>query len=423
MQTPRHSGPNMKAVAPSPASGGAQLPLPGRQFQRYMLAFHIVFLGALAMILANRWQRPGFAWSWREWALVGSVLAQAGLYLRFMAFAQRWPRHWLGWVGYLAAGFVLWFICWRIEPAFEWFVLAYLGQMFGVLPPRMSLPFGGVVFLVYLPVKIGWARLAHLNAQEWVGYLALVIGWSALGLFLHKLATTSAERAELITKLQGAQRELELARARDAELAVLRERERLARDLHDSLGHGLVTLTVQLEAAQRLYIVDPARASALLDDMKTLTRTTMEQLRRSLAGLRAPGLGERPLAQAIAELCTEVADRAGCKVDYQAPAEAVPLPPAVAEALWRTAQEALANVEKHSRAKTARVTLEPGPCAAAVRVTDDGVGLPEEAEARPGHYGLRGLRERVEGLGGAFTAVRSEPAGTTIETRIPLITA
>src|SRR5512139_2861161 len=99
MQRPRHSGPNMKAVAPSPASAGAQLPLPGRQFQRFMLVFHVVFLGALAMILANRWHRPGLAWSWREWALVGSVLAQAGLYLRFMAFAKGWPRHWLGWVG------------------------------------------------------------------------------------------------------------------------------------------------------------------------------------------------------------------------------------------------------------------------------------------------------------------------------------
>ncbi len=423
MQTLRHNRPDMKAVAPARASGDAPLPLPGRQFQRFMLVFHIVFLSALAMLLANRWHRQGFAWSGREWVLVGCVLAQAGLYLRFMAFHEHWPTRWQGWVAYLAVGFGLWFICWRTEPSFEWFVLAYLGQMFGVLPPRLSLPFAGVVLLVYLPVKIGWERVAHLSPQEWFGYLAAVIGWSALGLFLHKLATTSAERAELIAKLQAAQEELELARARDAELAALRERERLARDLHDSLGHGLVTLTVQLEAAQRLYPVDPRSASALVEDMKTLTRTSMEQLRRSLAGLRAPGLGERPLAQAIAELCAEVAGRTGCKVDYCEPPEAAPLPPAVAEALWRTAQEALANVEKHSRAKTAHVTLEPGPRTAAVRVSDDGVGLPAEAEARPGHYGLRGLRERVEGLGGAFTAVRSERAGTTIETRIPLVPA
>ncbi len=423
MRARRHSEWSVKAVAPSSAPGEAQLPLPSREFQRFMLVFHVVFLSALALMLVNRWLRPSLIWSWRDWVLIGCVLTQIGLYLRCLAFTRRWPRSWLGWLAYFAASFTLWFISWRLERGFEWIVLAYLGQMFGVLPPRMSLPLASVVFLVYLPTKIGWARLAQVGPREWLSYLALVIGWSALGLFLHKLATTSAERAALIIKLEAAQQELELARARDAELAALRERERLARDLHDSLGHGLVTLTVQLEAAQRLYAVDPARASAVLDEMKALTRTSMEQLRRSLAGLRAPGLGERPLAKAIGELCAEVGGRAGCKVDYHAPAETAPSPPAVAEALWRTAQEALANVEKHSRAKTVGVTLALGSCEAAVCVRDDGIGLPDEAEGQPGHYGLRGLRERVEGLGGAFTAGRSHPNGTVIEARIPLIAA
>jgi len=121
-------------------------------------------------------------------------------------------------------------------------------------------------------------------------------------LFIHRLVVTSAERAKLIQQLQAAQRELEAAHQREAEISVLRERERLARDLHDSLGHGLVTLNVQLEAAQRLYTVDPAKASALMEEMKNLTRTSMEQLRRSLAGLRTPGLGDRALKGAIEEL-------------------------------------------------------------------------------------------------------------------------
>jgi len=76
------------------------------------------------------------------------------------------------------------------------------------------------------------------------------------------LAATSEERAQLIAQLRATQKELELARQRDAEVATLRERERLARELHDNLGHSLVTLTVQLEAIQRLYAIDPARASA-----------------------------------------------------------------------------------------------------------------------------------------------------------------
>ena len=93
-----------------------------------------------------------------------------------------------------------------------------------------------------------------------------------LYLFIYAIIRTSRERAKLITKLETAQKELELARQRDTELATLQERERLARDLHDSLGHTLVALSVQLEAVQRLYKVDPERASAQVDELKTLTR-------------------------------------------------------------------------------------------------------------------------------------------------------
>jgi len=145
--------------------------------------------------------------------------------------------------------------------------------------------------------------------------------------------------------------------------------------------------------------------------MKTLTRTSMEQL-PGPGGLRAPA-GQRPLAQAIAELCTEVASRAGCKVDYQAPAKPRRCRPAVAEALWADRQEALANLRSIPGQKRP-LTLDPGRTAA-VRVSDDGVSPPEEAEARPGTTACAGLRERVEGSAG-FTAGAREPARTTIET-------
>jgi signal transduction histidine kinase len=423
MSAPGHNDSHVKDPGSPAVPTAAQFPLPGRQFKSFMLVFHVVFLGALAMMLTNRWHRANSVWSGRETVLVVCVLAQMGLYLRCMAFPRFWPTSRTGWITYLSAGLVFWFISWRLEPGFEWFVMAYLGQMFGVLPPRISIPFGLVVFAVYLPTKVGWERLGHIQVHEWAGYLAAAVGWSALGLFVHKLAATSAERATLIARLQAAQEELQRTRAKEAELAVLRERERLARDLHDSLGHGLVTLTVQLEAAQRLYAVDPAGASALVDEMKTLTRTSMDQLRRSLEGLRAPGLGERALPAAISGLCGEVSGRLGFVVDWQPPSMHKPLPPAVAEALWRTAQEALANVERHARAQTARVVLDLAPQEAVLRVWDDGIGVPEDAEERPGHYGLRGLRERVEGLGGAFSARRLTPAGTFIEARIPLMTA
>ncbi|HEY5913902.1 MAG TPA: sensor histidine kinase [Verrucomicrobiae bacterium] len=412
----------------------AQLPLPGQQFQRFILLFHIVFIAGMCFVLLNRWQRAGYAWGWPEINVTVLVAAQAALYIRFFALPLRSPAVLQWWGFYFPVSFALWFITWRFEPAFEWMVLGYLGQLFGAVPPRYSVPAGLAVFLVWLPAKTGLAGLADLRLRDWLGYLAMVVGWTALGLFIHRLAFTSAERAKLIQELELAKKELEAARERDAELATLRERERLARELHDSLGHGLVTLTVQLEATQKLLPVDPGRASALMEEMKALTRTSMEQLRRSLAGLRAPGLGDHPLGQALQELCAEVAERAHLRIEKHLPDSLSALSPAVCETLWRVAQEGLANVERHARATEARVILERdsksglaaesfrrGSQQIALRVVDDGVGLPPNAESRPGHYGLRGLRERVEGLGGTLKVLANTPKGTALEARLPLL--
>ncbi len=427
----------MKAPDPSSPEAAAELPLPTRQFQRFILIFHVIFIAGMGFILLNRWQRVGIQWSLPEVNITVLVLAQMGIYLRFFAWPLRSPAVLEWWGFYFPVCFALWFITWRMEPAFEWIVLGYLGQLFGVLPPKYSVSAGLAVFLVWLPVKIGWSGFMQLTTKEWAGYGGMIIGWTALGLFLHKLVITSAERARLIQELQSAHKELEQARERDAELAALRERERLARELHDSLGHGLVTLTVQLEAAQKLIPVDPVRASGLMGEMKTLTRTSMEQLRRSLAGLRTPGLGDRPLAQALQELCGDVAQRTELKFERLIPAEMGTLSPAVSETLWRVAQEALANVERHARATAVRLALEldgtnapsktasgvanPGMRHIILRVTDDGIGLPDSAESRPGHYGLRGLRERVEGLGGDLKLSKNKPKGTVVEARLPFL--
>ena len=351
-----HNPPSVKATDRTVSLLAEELPLPGKQFSRFILVFHVVFLGGLAMTLFNRWQQPAFAWSWRELWLVSLIAGQSAAYLRFFAFPNHWAKSYRGWGVYFCVIFALWFLSWRVERGLEWAIMAYMGQMFGVLPPRFSIPSTLLLLLVYLPTRIGWDRLPSVSTKEWLAYGGFAIGWSALGLFIHRLVVTSAERARLIQQLQAAQRELEAAHQREAEISVLRERERLARDLHDSLGHGLVTLNVQLEAAQRLYEVDPAKAAALMEEMKTLTRTSMEQLRRSLAGLRAPGLGDRALRSAINEFCGEIAERSGLQITATLPPEMDNLPPAVSEGLWRFAQEAVLNAERHARAR--KVTLD-----------------------------------------------------------------
>jgi signal transduction histidine kinase len=191
--------------------------------------------------------------------------------------------------------------------------------------------------------------------------------------------------------------------------------------MHDNLGHALVTLSIQLEAVQRLYPVDPAGALNRIDELKNLIRSSMDGLRRALAGLRAPGLENRPLSQTLHDLSREVSQRTGLELTCRVTADIDRLHPLIGEALWRITQEALMNVEKHAAARRVQIDLQMRPEAVTLRISDDGVGLPPDATQRPGHYGLRGMHERIEGLGGTLTVGRNGQAGTTLEAWLPLI--
>jgi signal transduction histidine kinase len=391
-------------------------------FGPVILFFHVVFILGLALGLFFRFRRADGGFGWADAALIGLVAIQVPLYVWCFAiptFNDRWlPLRW--WWAYYAASVAIVFAESRIEHAYEWVIICYLGQVCA-LPLRVSVPVTIAVLVGFLLNKFGWSNLAGLTAWQWIMGAFAVCTWMILLLFFGRVIATSAEQAKLIVELEAAKRELELARQRDAELAVLRERERLARDLHDSLGHSLVTLTVQLEAAQRLLATDPARAATQIAEMQKLTRSSMEDLRRSLANLRAPGLGDCPLTEALQTLCADAGKRCGASMECALADSANRLPPVVAEVLWRVAQEGLTNVERHAQAQRVQVSLAMQSKEILLRVTDDGIGLPADAEDKPGHFGLRGLRERVEGLGGTFTLTTAGSKGTLIEARVPMI--
>jgi signal transduction histidine kinase len=396
----------------------ADTPLPLSQFKRFLAVFHVIFLAGLAFSLILRWRRPGTVWGWQDGLLLGLVATQVLLYVLFFILLWKPPTAINWWLFYFGTSLAIWLAEWKIEAALQWTAWAYMGQMFGVLRPALSIPIAISVFAGYFAIRFD---LKQMNVWEWVGAVSLVVNTTALGLFLHGVTRTSSERAKLIKELQAAQQELERSRDREAEMAALLERERLARDLHDSLGHGLVTLTVQLEAAQRLYAVDPVKASALMDEMKKLTRTSMEELRRSLSGLRTPALGQQPLKQAIETLCEETGKQSGLRSQCVIDGSTDRLTPNVAETLWRVAQEGVRNAVRHAQARTVLVNLRVAPGQALLTIVDDGVGLPSSAETKPGHFGLRGLRERIEGLGGTFSATTAPGSGTRLEAQVPII--
>lgn len=419
-------------------------PLPARQFGGFLLFFHAVFLGALGLTLYAHLRHAKGVPALTEATLVSLVVIQALLYLGCFAFPTLaehgavWRRFWethgkanepghanywpaLRWWGlYIAASVALVLAECRIDRGFQWALIAYVGQI-SALRFRISVPACVAIFAAYLLNRFGWSTLATWGFASWFDLLVQVTPLAALILFLGRMVVTSAERGKLILELEAAKRELERARQRDAELAVLQERERLARDLHDSLGHSLVTLTVQLEAAQRLLATDPVRTGATLTEMQKLTRTSMEDLRRSLANLRAPGLGDRPLTEALRALCADAGKRSNVSVECELSQGADRLPPVVAEVVWRVAQEGLTNAEKHAQARRVQITLAMQPNEVRLQVSDDGLGLSPDAENKPGHYGLRGLRERVEGVGGTFMVTSPGSRGTLIEARVPMI--
>jgi signal transduction histidine kinase len=396
----------------------SDLPMPAKYLRLYGQFWDIVsFLGfslsAMSVIAAH-----SDALTWREFAASGLCLVQAVLYF-FLISRSDWPISNWRLVLYFVVGPGLWILsCW-LNPFLWWLGFAYFGQMFGLLPPKAAIP-GTISLVTAIIFIISDGKIANISIGSVIGFTFQLLAGIAFYLFIYGIMRTSRERAKLINKLEAAQQELEIARQRDAELATLQERERLARDLHDSLGHALVTISIQLEAIQRLYKVDPELASAQMNELKSLTRASMDDLRRSLAGLRAPGLGERRLSEALQALSVDTGQRAHLQISCHIAERADQLSPAYAEALWRVAQEALANIERHAAAHKVQLRLEVEAQTATLSIEDDGQGLPPDAEKRPGHYGLRGMRERVEGLGGEMF-FSSNGRGSRIVVKLPIL--
>lgn len=216
-----------------------------------------------------------------------------------------------------------------------------------------------------------------------------------------KQARAEAER--LSAELTAANARLRSHAASIEELAMTRERNRLAREIHDSLGHALTTMAVQLEVAATVQASDPPRALEAVQKAHGLATEALADVRHSVGVLRAePG---KPLADRVRQL---VASDERLTVNFSLLGEPRALAGDAEHGLFRVAQEGLTNVRKHARAQAAWLTLDyRNAQQVTVSIADDGRGC---AQPRPG-YGLTGLRERSVLLGGTFTAANRPEGG------------
>jgi signal transduction histidine kinase len=223
------------------------------------------------------------------------------------------------------------------------------------------------------------------------------------------------ERAEgLLAELEEAHHRLREYAQRVEELAVAEERNRLAREIHDSLGHHLTVASVQLEAARGLLTIDPTRAHTQIDKAQRSVKEALAEVRRSVRALRPGELERESLIQSLRALIEEFEATTALLVEFKVEGEEQRLSSVTELTLYRAAQEALTNVQKHAHASQVDLTLRFAPHEVTLTVADNGVGASDLGEG----FGLMGQRERAELLGGSLLV--GNRAGGGFELRVSL---
>lgn len=199
--------------------------------------------------------------------------------------------------------------------------------------------------------------------------------------------------------------------------AALEERERIAREFHDTLEQELVGLMLRLDAASS-KVTEP-KPRELLDGARRLVQGVQAGARSLVWNLRQPALNVATLPEAIAETVADL--REGRRIEVQTEGETRRLPGLIEHELLRVAQEAVTNAVKHGHAPHIEVSLAFHPSEVRLRVIDDGCGFdPDRDGAKPGHFGLIGMRERMKKLGGDFAIESRAGGGTTLSATVPL---
>lgn len=358
-----------------------------------LVVIAIVVLPALAMTVANLPRAravpvailgaayffvltAGVAWSERRGRRALIVVLLGGLLLLAMA---------LQWAAFLPSSLM-------VMPLISMFVL-YTTLSWAVAATALIVAFG-----VFIGLHGGSRPINAITvAGGVVPAAAFVIAFSQLLL--------RERRARVEVRRYAAQVE---------ELAVLDERNRIAREIHDSVGHYLTVVHVQIEAARALVPTDARRADECLARAQELSREGLSELRRSVTMLRSAAVEDRPFGVALSTLVEEARSQG---LDTSLTVDGTPraLAPNLEFTLYRVAQEALTNVTRHSRAAHASCTLRYRDGDVVLQIEDDGVG----AAGTEGGFGLTGVRERVQLVGGTMDVRTAVGKGFAIHVCVP----
>jgi len=226
----------------------------------------------------------------------------------------------------------------------------------------------------------------------------------------------------LMSRLKSQQQSLAEANARLTHhastlehLATSRERNRVGRELHDTLAHTLSGLSVQLEAVKAYWDVDPQKARSTLEGSLKEAHSGLGETRRALQALRASPLDDLGLSLAVRTMAEDVAARTNLALNLSVADKLPSLSPDVEQCIYRVAQEAVTNVAKHAKAKTLTMNLQSTEGKVTLTVHDDGVGFDVKKKDKANDYGLAGMQERAQLVGGELTVTSKPSEGTTVK--------
>lgn len=321
----------------------------------------------------------------------------------------------------LQTGMVLSLFLFLADPELDYFAILYI--------PLTA----QVMLFLQRPVRYRWIVVFALamvvglvNALGWAASLPFILLYAVSYFFVASYAAllTRAEAAReqsrlLLSDLRVAYQRLETFAAQAEQLAVVEERNRLARDLHDSVTQTLFGLTLSAEAASRaLALGQTDTTAAQMREIGETARQALAELRLLVFALRPSLVAEEGLCVSLQARLAAVEGRAGLATDLSVEGD-TRLPAAIEAEFDRIAQEALNNALKHARARRIAVHLRQDGPTASLAVTDDGVGFDPADSSSRGGLGLRGMTERAARIGGTL-AVASQPgAGTRVQVEVP----
>ncbi|ONI69298.1 hypothetical protein BWI15_22115 [Kribbella sp. ALI-6-A] len=360
---------------------------------------------------------------WRPMILVVSVLALAWMALLYRPdrLQARRPLAVVYLVGMLAILGVLV----HADSLFSVTGVGLFLQIFTVLPGKLA--YAGVAATAAVLV------LARPSSGQSTGdliasFLVAVLIASATGLLFTEIADQSEQRRQLIADLRRTSAELAALAEQNAELqarlltsareaGVLGERQRLAREIHDTIAQGLTGIVTQAEAAED----DPATARTRLSAIGGLARESLAEARRSIHALRPGPLQDSDLTAALEKVAADWSAAGGVPATVTVTGDPLALHPEVEATLLRVAQEALANVTKHAAATQVVVTLSYLDDVVALDIHDDGRGFVPRSDGGAGSFGLVVMRQRVARLAGSLVVESAPGRGTAISATVAVI--